>query len=129
MLLFNPSTEITATEQSSWSRVKLMVDNVEQYYAESQWQSLRADLGMRVHRAHLGWGHMHASDGTAVPTGDELLTLNRPPNQYGLLDLDPLRDSSYALETQGHADIALDLNAEAASVTARYLPLELVKVR
>lgn len=129
VLLFNPSTEITATEQSSWDRVKLMVDNVEQYYGESQWESLRADLGMRLKLANLAFGHMHASDGTAVPTGDELLTLNRPPNQYGYMDLDPLKDGSYALETQGHADIALDLNPEAASVTARYLPLELVKVR
>lgn len=129
ILLFNPSTEITATEQSSWDRVKLMVDNVEQYYAESQWESLRADLALRVHRAHLAFGHMHASDGTAVPTGDEMLTLNRPPVQYGYMDLDPLLDNSYALETMGHADIALDLNPEAASVTARYLPIELVKVR
>jgi len=128
-LLFSPATEITATEQSAWNRVKLMVDNVEQYYAESRWRSLRADLGMRLGNARLAFGHMHASDGTAVPTGDELLNLNRPPLQYGYLDLDPLKDGHYALETQGHANVELDLNSEVSSGTIRYLPVELVTVR
>jgi len=129
VLLFNASTEITATEQSSWGKVKVLKDNVEQYYVESNWESLRADLGMRVPGAHVRFGHMHASDGTAVPTGDEMLTLNRPPNQYGYLDFDPLKDGTYALDTAGASDLELDLNADAASVTPRYIPIELVKVR
>lgn len=128
-LLFNPATEITATEQSAWNRVKLMVDNVEQYYAESRYRALAADLGMRMRVASLGFGHMHASDGTAVPTGDELFDLNRPPEQYAYLDLDPLKDGFYALETQGHANVELDLNSEVSTGTVRYLPVELVTVR
>jgi hypothetical protein len=128
-LLFNPATEITTTEQSAWNRVKLMVDNVEQYYAESRYRSLAADLAMRMRVASLGFGHFHASDGTAVPTGDEMFQLNRPPSQYAYLDLDPLRDGFYALETQGHANIELDLNSEVSTGTVRYLPVELVTVR
>lgn len=128
-LLFNPATEITTTEQSAWNRVKLMVDNVEQYYAESRYRSLAADLAMRMRVASLGFGHFHASDGTAVPTGDEMFQLNRPPSQYAYMDLDPLRDGFYALETQGHANIELDLNSEVSTGTVRYLPVELVTVR
>ena len=128
-LLFSPATEITATEQSAWNRVKLMVDNVEQYYAESRWRSLRADVGMRLQLARLAFGHFHASDGTAVPTGDEMFQLNRPPAQYGYIDLDPMKDGYYALETQGHANVELDLNSEVSSGTIRYLPVELVSVR
>lgn len=128
-LLFNPATEITTTEQSAWNRVKLMVDNVEQYYAESRYRSLAADLAMRMRVASLGFGHFHASDGTAVPTGDEMFQLNRPPSQYAYMDLDPMKDGYYALETQGHANIELDLNSEVSSGTIRYLPVELVTVR
>ena len=128
-LLFNPATEITTTEQSAWNRVKLMVDNVEQYYAESRYRALAADLAMRMRVASLGFGHFHASDGTAVPTGDEMFQLNRPPSQYAYMDLDPMKDGYYALETQGHANIELDLNSEVSSGTIRYLPVELVTVR
>jgi len=129
VLLFSPATEITATEQSSWGQTKVLIDNVEQYYANSNWEALRADLGMRVHGAHVRFGHMHASDGTAVPTGDELLDLNRPPLQYGWLEFDPLKDGAYLLETQGHANVELDMNSDVSSGTARYLPAELVTVR
>lgn len=128
-LLFSPATEITATEASAWGQVKVMVDNVEQYYANSNWEALRLDLANRVHRAHLAFGHFHASDGTAVPTGDEMFQLNRPPLQYGLLDFDPLKDGSYSLETAGHANVELDLNSDVSTGTARYLPFELVGVR
>jgi hypothetical protein len=128
-LLFNPATEITTTEQSAWGKVKVLVDNVEQYYAESNWEALRADLAMRLTGPITRFGHMHASDGTAVPTGDELLDLNRPPVQYGWLDFDPLKNDFYLLETAGHADVDLDMNSDVSSGTARYLPVELVRVR
>ena len=129
ILLASPATEITTTEQSSWGKVKVLVDNVEQYYAESNWEALRADLAMRQTGPITRWGHMHASDGTAVPTGDELLDLNRPPLQYGWLDFDPLKNDHYLLETAGHADVDLDMNSDLSSGTARYLPVELVRVR
>jgi hypothetical protein len=128
-MLFSPATEITATEQSAWGKVKVLVDNVEQYYPESNWEALRADVGMRQTGPITRWGHMHASDGTAVPTGDEILDLNRPPLQYGYLDFDPLRDDYYLLETAGHADVDLDMNSDVSTGTARYLPVELVRVR
>jgi len=128
VLLFSPATEITTTEASAFGKVKIMKDNVEQYYVESNWESLRLDVGNRIHNAALRFGHMHASDGTAVPTGDELLDLNRPPLQYGWLDFDPLKDGSYSLETEGVSDLEIDLNSDVSTGTLRYLPAELVKV-
>lgn len=127
--LFNPATEITATEASAWGKVQVVKDNVQQYYVESNWESLRGDVGMRVAAARLWGGHQHASDGTAVPTGDELLNRNTPPAQYGFLDFDPLRDDYFLLDTEGVSDLELDLNSDVSTGTARYLPVELVKVR
>jgi len=128
-LLFNPATEITATEQSAWGKVKLMKDNVEQYYAESNWEALRADLGMRVANARLMGGHVHPHAAADTSTGQEALLLNQPPAQYGWLDFDPLLDGSYALETAGASDLELDLNSDVSTGTARYLPVELVKTK
>jgi hypothetical protein len=128
ILLFDGLTEITATEAFVWGKVQVVKDNVQQYYVESNAESLRFDLANRIHGPGARFGHMHASDGTAVPTGDELLDLNRPPLQYHYLDFDPLKDGSFALETKGAATLDLDLNVDSITGTpvARYLPVELV---
>lgn len=130
VLLFDGLTEITATEAFVWGKTKVLKDNVEQYYVESNAEALRFDVGRALPLALLRFGHMHASDGTAVPTGDELFDLNRPPLQYHLLDFDPLNDGSYALETKGAATLDLDLNVDSIAGTpvARYLPVELIAV-
>jgi len=130
VLLFDGLTEITTTEAFTWGKVTLMKDNVEQYYAESNAESLRFDVANRLADPGTRFGHFHASDGTAVPTGDELHNLNRPPLQYHYLDFDPLIDGSYALETAGASDVELDATVDsiAGTPTMRYLPIELIKV-
>jgi hypothetical protein len=126
VLLFNPATEITATEQSAWGKVMVVKDNVQQYYVESNWEALRADLGMRVPHAKLMGGHVHPHAAADTSTGQEALLLNQPPAQYGYLDFDPLKDGYYALDTAGVSDLELDMNSDVSTGTARYLPVELV---
>jgi hypothetical protein len=128
VLLFSPATEITATEASAFGKVQIVKDNVQQYYVESNWEALRADVANRCPGIGLAMGHMHASDGTAVPTGDELFDINRPPAQYGYLDLDPLKDDSFALDTEGVSDLELDMNSDVSTGTARYLPVERIAI-
>jgi len=128
-LLFDPATEITTAEAFAWGKVKVMVDNVEQYYAESNWESLRQSLGDRGMLGMNDLGHVHGQAAADTVTGQEQVRLNEPPHQYAYLDFDPLKDDSYMLETAGHADVELDLNSDVSSGTARYLPLELVRVR
>jgi len=128
-LLFDPATEITTTEAFAWGKVKVMVDNVEQYYAESNWESLRQSLGDRALLGMNDLGHVHGHAAADTVTGQEQIRLNEPPHQYAYLDFDPLKDDSYLLETAGHADVELDLNSDVSAGTARYMPLELVRVR
>lgn len=128
VLLFNPATEITATEQSAWAKVQLVKDNVQQYYVESNWESLRYDLGARMGNARLGFGHEHNQAAADTVTGDEALIRNQPPAQYGYLDFDPLKDDSFALDTEGVSDLELDLNSDVSTGTARYLPVERVGI-
>jgi len=129
VLLFDPATEITTAEAFAWGKVKVMVDNVEQYYAESNWESLRQSLAERALLAMNDLGHVHGQAAADTATGDEQKRLNEPPHQYAYLDFDPLKDDSYLLETAGHADVELDLNSDVSAGTARYIPLELVRVR
>jgi len=128
IVLFDPETEISTTELFFWDKVKVLKDNVEQYYAESAWQSLRADLAYRIQGAHLRFGHSHGHAAADTETGQEQIRENRAPFQYGYLDFDPLRDGQYSLETVGASDIELDANSTTATGVARYLPIELVKV-
>lgn len=128
-LLFDPATEITTAEAFAWGKVKLMVDNVEQYYAESNWESLRQSVAERGALFMNSLGHVHGHAAADTVTGQEQVRLNEPPHQYGYLDFDPLKDDSYLLETAGHADVELDLNSDVSAGTARYMPLELVRVR
>lgn len=128
VLLFNPATEITATEQSAWGKVQIVKDNVQQYYVESNWEALRGDLANRAPGFRMGWGHQHAQLAADVITGDEIYQRNVPPAGYGYLDLDPLKDDSYALDTEGVSDLELDLNSDVSTGTARYLPVERITV-
>jgi hypothetical protein len=129
VLLFDPSDEIAATIAYAFGKVKVMKDNVEQYYAESNWESLRQAMEDRAPGYRLAWGHRHAQAATDTSTGEELeLTADRPPLQYGYLDFDPLRDGSYSLETAGASALDLDLNSDVTSGTVRILPVELVKI-
>lgn len=76
--------------------------------------------------------------GSAVITGTDTSTLGHTGiapapeldvlQRYGLLDLDPLGDLSYALDTAGAADVNLHVNASAADTAARVLPVEYVIV-
>ena len=129
VLLFDPSTEIAVTETFAWGKVKVIVDNVEQYYAESNWESLRQSLAARYPLAMNALGHVHGHAAADTVTGQEQVRLNEPPHQYGYLDFDPRKDDLYLLETAGHADVELDLNSDVAAGTARYLTGELVRVR
>lgn len=129
-LMFDPENENIATQIYSFGKVKILKDNVEQYYAESNWESLRATMERRMPGYHLAWGHRHASAAADTDVGEELMIAgDRAPYQYGFLDFDPLKDGSYALDAKGVSALDLDLNADTGSnETVRILPVELIQV-
>jgi len=129
-LLFDPENENIATQIYSFGKVKILKDNVEQYFAESNWESLRESMERRMPGYHLSWGHRHASAAADTDVGEELLIAgDRAPYQYGYLDFDPLKDGSYALDAKGVSALDLDLNADTGSnETVRIIPVELIQV-
>lgn len=126
VLLFDPTTEIAATETFAWGKVAVLKDNVQQYYVESNWESLRGNVANRLRNTLAGFGHVHGHAAADTVTGDEQLRRNEPPHQYGYLDFDPLMDGSFSLDTAGASDVELDLNSDVSTGTVRYLPVELI---
>jgi len=129
VLMFDPTDETDATLTYAFGKVKIMKDNVEQYYAESNWESLRASIHGRMPHYAVAWGHQHGQAAVDTDTGEETQKIaDRPPLQYGYLDFDPLVDGSYSLETAGAASLDLDLNSDVSTGTVRIIPVELIKV-
>jgi hypothetical protein len=109
--------------------VKILKDNVEQYFSSSNWESLRATMERRCHLWNLRWGHTHALAASDTATGEEVNAVaDVPPLQYGYVDFDPLRDRSYSLETEGAAALDLDMDSDVSSGTVRVIPVEIVDV-
>jgi hypothetical protein len=128
-LMFDPSDETDSTNSYAFGKVKLLKDNVEQYYAESNWENLRETMERRVLNFHSRWGHIHAQAAADTATGEEqVTTADRPPLQYGYLDFDPLKDGSFALDTEGAASLDLDMNSDVSAGTVRVMPVELVAI-
>lgn len=131
VLLFEPTTEIAATETFAWGKVKLLKDNVEQYYPLSDFETLAGMLGMQLGIPTVWPGHVHAFNGAAagLDNSDESQVGNSFGMQgYAYLDFDPLRDYSYQLDTEGAANLVIRGSGDEATAI-RYLPLERVKVK
>lgn len=128
-LLFDPTDETDATETYAFGKVKILVDNVEQYYAESNWEAIAADMAIRGGSLISAFGHNHvqaAADTAVGGLGHRVADF--PPIQYGYLDFDPLKDGMHALDTRGRSDVDLDMNSDVSSGTVRIIPVELIKV-
>ena len=109
--------------------IKLLKDNVEQYYPQSRWESLHDCYGRRgVIPAQLG-GHIHFLTSVAAAGETEEAEWNKDeaPRSFVYLDFDPLNDGYYALETKGAASLDLDLDMDTGAGTSRILPVELVR--
>jgi len=114
----------------SWGQVKLLKDNVEQYYAETDYEVLAAELHRRLGYLTAWPGHSHQFNGAAagLDESDEAgQAVSIGVQGYAYLDFDPLRDGSYLLETMGASDLLLrGIGDEATAI--RWIPIELVKV-
>lgn len=126
ILLFDTGLAEAADEVLGWGTIKLLKDNVEQYYPLSDYETLAGMLHMQL--SHMpGWpGHIHQYDGSEVgiaQSADAARLVDSGFQGYAYLDFDPLRDGAYQLETAGASDLLIRGNGDAAEAV-RALPLE-----
>jgi hypothetical protein len=132
ILLFDTGLAGSSDEVLSWGTVKLLKDNVEQYYPLSDYEVLAGMLKTQMGSTlALSAGHQHlASEGAAAEliSDDMEQRVSTGDRGYAYLDFDPLRDGTYKLETAGAADIKLRGQGDEAT-DVRYYPIEEVAVK
>lgn len=131
VLLFDTGLGASSDEVLSWGSLRLVKDNVEQYYSTVDFEVLAGELAGKIAgQVELTSGHIHQiNDGAALSDSDDAeRVLSQGFNGYGYLDFDPLKDGSYQLETQGAADLAIRATGDEATAI-RWLPLERIAVK
>ena len=130
-LLFGTTVPTGTSFNASIGTVKLLVDNVENYYSLANWESLHNDF---IIRAPVPWdfaGHTHLENLNAtylqnVESGLPSDAIHEH-NQFAYLDFDPIRDNSFLLETEGRGRVHLRINADVADAI-RIMPVELIEL-
>ena len=130
-LLFGTTVPTGTSFNASIAAVKMLVDNVENYYSFANWESLHGDF---LIRAHPEWEletvrfleNLAAAYTQNVETGAPS-DAQRIHRQYAYLDFDPLRNGMYQLETEGRGRVHLRITADVADAI-RMLPIELIKL-
>ena len=122
-----------ADYQSSFGQVALQVDNVEVGYSETNWETLHGELARKMGLSHNLNAHYHTTDtADAATTYTDSLQQEDDGsllNNYAFLDLDPLGDGTFSLDTRNAAQVRLKVTADATDATAsRVLPIELVEI-
>jgi len=132
ILMFDTAIATLNTDVSSWGTVKLLKDNVEQYYPLSDYVTLAAMVEMQLHDTFgLNAGHVHkfvAADALSSMTDSAATLISTGARGYAFLDFDPLKDGAYEMETAGAADIKIRGNGGSATAV-RYHPLERVTIK
>lgn len=131
MLLFGTTVPTGASFNASFGQSRLLVDNVEAYYARANWETLQGELQLRAQSSPQNSEHIHLTNTAALYTQNSDTDLNEVSrdffDSYAYMDLDPHCDSQWLLETKGRARIHLRVNADVADAV-RVLPLEIVNV-
>lgn len=130
VMLFEPTAVSTDAANYEWNTVKLLKDNVEQYFPESDWESLVGELSRRLQHPRQFGGFINFMTQVTVAgeAEEEEFNKGQVPRSYAYLDFDPLKDDFYMLETQGAADVKIRGNADVGSGTIRYYPVERITI-
>jgi len=125
-LLFDTGLRDNITDVYSWGQVKLKKDSVEQYYPNSDVETLAGHLSTQLEEIMSWPGHQHQGDGAqaGVFNSDMAKFVGAVGLKgYLYLDFDPLRDGTYQLETEGAAQLSISGNGDEATAV-RVLSLE-----
>jgi len=128
VLLFGTTGYAGATPAPTLGQLQLLKDNSQQYISASDFEVLRSVLGLRGVPIFPDGAHMHsfadAAAGETFTRNSEFLA--SIDETYALMDLDPLGDDSFGMETAGAGRVHVRIDAETADAV-RIIPIERVK--
>lgn len=124
--LFGTTVPTGTSTNRSIGELRLLVDNIEQKFAKSNWECFKQESDMRHGYDLLTDRHTHLQNAnTDVVTGGAMLGIIGR-NQYAYLDFDPLYDGRYALKTRGRSRVNFRINSEGVNDAIRVIPVELI---
>lgn len=129
ILLYGTTTPIGASYAATIDKVKCLVDNVEAYFSEANWETLHGEFRGRYPVNNQNDEHIHRGNFTTTVEGDTGFAqdIGAIHEKYSYLDFDPTKDGAYALVTEGKSRVHLRINGGAADA-ARFMPVELIGV-
>jgi hypothetical protein len=129
ILAFGTTGFAGAAPAPTLGRMKLLANNRESYYGNTDFEVARAISSARRRRLTAWNEHLHGFvDGAAGQTDTQRQNDLFPSQEnYVLLDLDPTWDDAYSLNTEGLSELKLRVTAETADA-ARFLPIERLTV-
>jgi len=128
VLLFGTTGYTGAVPAPTLGQLQLLKDNVQQYISASDFEVLRGVMGLKglVYPCDLAHRHSFA-DAAAGETFTRVTEVATTIDEnYVLMDLDPLWDDSFGMETEGAGRVHVRIDAEAANAV-RVIPIERVK--
>jgi hypothetical protein len=131
LAFFDTALATLDTATSSWGQVKLLKDNVEQYYPLSDAQTLAGMSNMFFQTMLMDPGHIHGFDGAQAGmavSDDAVVPVSQGFRGYFAMNFDPNHDDMYLMETAGAADIKIRANGTSATAV-RVTPVELVSAK
>ena len=127
LLFFGTTGFAGAAPAPSWGRIKVLLDNVEAGYSNTDWEVARMLPSL--------WGripnfneHKHTLDATVagITETTNVFDVEEDFTQYAMLDFDPTGDDTYTLDTRGAASFKVRAAVETADAV-RCITTEVLK--
>ena len=110
-MLFSTTVPTGTAWTTTISRIRLLINGLEQYFSTANWESLHGDLMSRI-------GHIQAYD-TSVDNDDV--------HRYSFMEMIPENKDTFVLDSKGASSMVLKITAGDAQ-PLRVLPIEIVAV-
>lgn len=129
VLLFGTTGFAGAAPLPSLAQMQLLRDNVQQFISASDFEVLRGVLGLKGIEYPADMSHRHSFlDGAGPATA----AFTRAPEtflavdeNYALMDLDPMHDDTFGMDTAGAGRVHVRIDADTADAV-RVIPIERV---
>lgn len=130
-LLNGEQTSDQSATFATFNRVKLLVDNVEYFYAQATWQTLQGELIRRLNPAADPQSYT-ALENLAAAYAPDVLTARLTTalsvlRTFAYLDYNPWDDDTTLVQTANRGRVNLRITITQTSV-ARVIPLEIISV-
>lgn len=128
ILLFGTTGYGGASPAPSWGRMKVLLDNVEAGFSNTDWEVAHMLPALWGRHPNLG-EHKHTVNaaGAGIEETTSVFDAMEDYTNYVYLDYDPTGDDTYALDTAGASSFKIRANAETADAV-RAIPVERIKV-